>query len=273
MISVVYSSRNPGEAGVKSVLSVLRSIPRDGEVVFFLDPSNDSSESILSNISDRRFHLITSSSRVGFAEGLNEAIRQAKGEFIARIDADDYCLPWRWRYQAKKMTSLDIHFGSIIHKFSYAGLPLYIPHYPVQLNSDEFNLILTKINPGFHPAAMFRKSVFTALGGYANTLSEDYDFWLRAANSGFRIERGLVPVTIYRHHPSQATATSNWQEMVLTTERILQGQSDLRAYLVKNGLSPKEIWKRLLDKSPVAAIEFRTVAENFRNSADLDRKA
>lgn len=257
MISVIYSARDPGNYGFESVKSTLKSLPEDSEVVFFLDPSSDDSENLLSSIADKRFRLIRSESKLGFANGLNIAAEESKGEFIARLDADDISFPWRWNYQLKRMQRTDIHFGSLIHQFGIGRLSFFLPHYPVHLNSSDFKLLASEANPGFHPAAMFRRNVYFELGGYSQALAEDYDFWLRASNSGYVLERGLVPVTLYRHHANQATRQSGWEDRVMNEEDVLLQRKKLWSNLQGEGIDVRKRLIKLAVKSPISLIEFR----------------
>lgn len=259
MISVIYSAVNPGKLGFESAKSTLKSLPEDSEIVFFLDPSSDDSEKLLGSIVDKRFRLIKSERNLGFANGLNIAAEESRGDFIARLDADDISFPWRWNYQLKHMQRTDIHFGSLLHQFSKGKFSLFVPHYPVHLNSSEFKLLASEANPGFHPAAMIRRSVFLDLGGYSQALSEDYDFWLRAANAGYVLERGLVPVTVYRHHANQATRQSGWEDRVMNEGNILFQRRQLWSKLERDGMDIKRTLIELAVRSPMSLIEFRRV--------------
>jgi glycosyltransferase involved in cell wall biosynthesis len=239
------------------VLTALRQLPRNAELIFYLDPSSDGSEKYFLSIRDERFKLITSDRKSGFSQGLNIAIDESRGEFIARLDSDDLSLPWRWAYQQKKLKSVDVHFGSLLHQYQYGKMLILLPHYPVHLNSLEFSILATESNPGFHPAAMFRREVFESLGGYHDTLSEDYDFWLRALNLGYRFERGLVPVTLYRHHRNQATFQQDWELRVLSDPQIISQQEMLRNLLSEGDSNFLGYASKLANKQPLARLEFR----------------
>jgi glycosyltransferase EpsE len=264
LISVVYSAINPGHSGYKSVLTTLRQLPRKAELIFYLDPSLDGSKKYFDSIRDERFKLLTSDRKIGFSQGLNIAIEESRGEYIARLDADDFSLPWRWDYQLKRLKSVEVHFGSLLHHFKVGKLGILVPHYPVHLNPLEFSLVATESNPGFHPAAMFRREVFESVGGYRDVLSEDYDFWLRAVNHGYRLERGLIPVTIYRHHKNQATFQQEWELRVLSDPHIVEGQDILRKLLLERGVNIRDYASKLALRQPLALLEFRKTYAKIR---------
>ena len=255
MFSVVISALNPGPLVRRAVMSCLRSMPNDAELVFHLDPSNDDSTYLLQAITDKRFRLVQTMERLGFAGGLNFAIDQSKHDLIARIDADDIALPWRWRYQVPKMRNLDLHFGSLLHLYKLASLPIVLPHYPVSLNTQEFAAVSRYQNPGFHPAAMFNRQAFLEVGGYRNALAEDYDLWLRMLAAGKKVSRGLLPVTIYRHHHTQATAGRSWELRVSEDRWVRESQEMLIASF--DGDLSKKTLRCLLIRQPWSWLEFR----------------
>lgn len=257
MISVAMSAINPGKMGVSAIRSCLASLPENSEVLLHLDPGEDGQRELLRRIKNPKFRLIETEEKQGFAQGLNLAISEAKFEFIARIDADDLALPWRWRYQLAGIRKADFHFGSLMHLFRVFELPVLIPHFPVSLNSKEFAAVASHRNPGFHPAAMFRKSAFLELGGYRPALAEDYDLWLRASSGGYRIYRGRLPVTVYRHHPSQATAQPDWDDLVEKDPLIAESKRRNEFAFEGLGLSESCVIKKLKVAQPLARLEFR----------------
>ena len=257
MISVVLSAINPGLLGYKAVMSCLRSLPIDSEVILHLDPSEERECARVRSIADRRFRLIETAERVGFAEGLNLAISEAKFNLIARHDADDIALPWRWRYQVQKMSELDFHFGSMLHLYKTHGVPLIFPHFPVFLTHDEFAAVATFQNPGFHPAVMFKRDSFLEVGGYRNAVAEDYDLWLRMLAAGKRVRRDLLPVTLYRHHPTQSTANPDWERKVELDPLIRESRGALSRQLPYRKTEP--ILKKLFRRQPLSTIEFRRI--------------
>lgn len=259
MFSVVISALNPGRLVHRAVMSCLRGMPHDAELVFHLDPSTDDSTYILGAIRDRRFRLVQTTERLGFAGGLNFAIDQARHELIARMDADDISLPWRWRYQVPKMRNLDLHFGSLLHLYKLASLPIVLPHYPVSLNTREFAAVARYKNPGFHPSAMFTRQAFLEVGGYRPALAEDYDLWLRMLAAGKRVSRGLLPVTIYRHHPAQATAGGSWEVRVNEDRWVRESKQRLIASFDRD--FSKKTLRKLSILQPFSRLEFRRLSE------------
>ena len=237
--------------------SCLDSLPRGSEVVFHLDPSVDDSSHLLQRIKDPRFTLIETSERLGFSEGLNFAIENSKNSLIARLDADDIALPWRWQVQLRAMRDLDLHFGSLLHYFPERRVAKLIPGYPVRLQGSQFSLLTMWRNPGFHPSAMLTRDLFSELGGYRKAIAEDYDLWLRAVACGARIRRDSLPVTVYRHHGKQATADPLWEDRVSRDPLVIESKNNVAKFLgFEKGTSvvPTSL---LRSRNPFFFMEFR----------------
>ncbi len=239
-------------------MSCLRSLPIEAEVVLHLDPSDPLKTEALRRIDDPRLRILETQERLGFAQGLNFAVSQAKHELIARIDADDIALPWRWNYQVQQIAGVDVHFGSMLHLFHLGKLPVLIPHYPVALEPREFGAVALHQNPGFHPAALFRRSAFNEVGGYRESVAEDYDLWLRLLHAGKDIRRGLLPVTIYRHHEHQATASSDWEQRVSDDPLIREAKRQLEEGFSSS--SSSLVLTRLFTRNWFANREFRRIS-------------
>lgn len=255
---------NPPASAVRSIASALRNMPSGSEVVLHVDPSDPQSVQQFRALQTKGLNLVLSSEKVGFAEGLNLAIRQARHELIARLDVEDYSYPWRWSHQISKMKTVDFHFGGLAHKITKRSLSL--PGYPVKLRTEEFAILSLFRNPGFHPAAMFRKSAFLDLGGYRTAMAEDYDFWLRALAAGYIFERGFLPVTRYVRHFGQATSQSDWAERVEEDLLIIESKTALKAKLSEAGIDKNLVLERLFKEQPIAKIEFRDVRKTWRRT-------
>lgn len=160
----------------------------DWECILCDDGSTDDTYSVAEYLcqQDPRLHLIRNIKNQGLAFTLNRCLSKASGEYIARMDGDDRCLPERFALQS---SFLDNHPNySIVSawmecfdsKGSYG-----IVRYPAEPCLQQF----IYRSPFCHASAMIRKNALEQVNGY-QTLDkvsrvEDYDLWIRMYESGY----------------------------------------------------------------------------------------
>jgi glycosyltransferase involved in cell wall biosynthesis len=104
-ISVILPVYNAQSYLRESIDSILNQSFQDFELIMINDGSTDSSLSIMESYTDQRIRIINQTN-AGLPVSLNRAIAQAQGQYLARQDADDICLPERL---AKQFAYLDTH--------------------------------------------------------------------------------------------------------------------------------------------------------------------
>ncbi|MCX9132803.1 glycosyltransferase [Aeromonas veronii] len=142
---------------------------------------------------------------------LNFALNEAKGEYIARMDADDISLPNRLLRQVE---FLDEHKDISVVGSSYYLIDEDDKCYSlIQANTSPVS-IYNKFPLGTllcHPSVMMRRLDVLSVGGYCyGFFAEDYDLWLRLiAKNKYCISNIDEPLIQYRVHTNQATGTTN----------------------------------------------------------------
>ncbi len=124
---------------------------------------------------------------MGLANSLNNCLKISKGEYIARMDADDISMLDRFEKQVK---FLDNHpdyaiVGGNAELFDESGTysQRIMPEYP-----QKENLLFGTIF--IHPSIMVRKDILLKMNGYRvdkeTARCEDYDLWLRMYANGYK---------------------------------------------------------------------------------------
>lgn len=124
----------------------------------------------------------------GLANALNIGISAANYSIIARMDADDICFSDRFEKQINYLinNNIDVLGGQML-EFEVDKNSI-ISKREVPLDHDSIVKRMKFLNPFSHPTMIFKKEVFTKLGGYnVNVFPEDYDFFVRAYLNGFKL--------------------------------------------------------------------------------------
>ena len=179
-ISVILSVYNGEKYLREAIESILNQTFGDFEFIIVNDGSTDSSREIIQSYNDKRIKILNNEKNIGLTRSLNKALKQARGKYIARQDADDISLPNRFKEQIKYFfehpevallgTSIYIidEYGKIVGK-------------KIALKNPGNELL--KTNQFSHGSVMFKKEVINRLGGYNELFiyRQDYELWLRTA--------------------------------------------------------------------------------------------
>ena len=186
-LSVLMPARNEEKTILGAVRSVLVQLTEGDELIVFDDSSSDGTLSKLKTIKDKRLRIIRGETQIGTSAAANLLNQAATNSLVAKLDADDYALPGRFRFQRSEMDkkNLDFHFGCSLLK---RGLVI-LPQPPKKLNSIEIANRLVIDNPLTNSTMMARKEVIDELGGYPEGSRQDYSLWLRAALVNKSMER------------------------------------------------------------------------------------
>ncbi|MEM6361783.1 MAG: glycosyltransferase [Bacteroidota bacterium] len=194
LVSVVLPVHNGDKTILRAVNSILAQTLANWELVIINDGSTDQTLKRLVNINETRLKVV-SLPHSGIAKALNFGLKMARGKYIARMDADDECLPHRLE---KQVAFLDqhphvglvacqtVHVGSSDQE----GYRRHIAWTNELFSPDEIYHARFQDAPFAHPSVMFRKSLFYQYGGYSETnVPEDFELWLRWFHAGIRMQK------------------------------------------------------------------------------------
>lgn len=160
LISIGMSLYNCESTIERTICSVLNQTHDNWELLIFDDGSNDDTLEIVRQFNDSRIRVFAFRKNKGLPFRLNQAVRESRGEFFARIDGDDIIFPERLEKQLlflKKNPDVDL-VGSRVIIFNELGQP--IGSYPFRGNHED---ICNRFWSGFylpHPTWMGRVKWF-----------------------------------------------------------------------------------------------------------------
>lgn len=208
-VSVLLPVYNGEKFLGEAIDSILNQTFRDFELLVLLEyGSNAASRDIIENKkADERVRVIENKeTKLGLAESLNLGMKAAKGQYIARMDADDISLPKRFEKQVKYLDSHpDIVMCGTAMRGLYDDGHTDDRGYFTDAGSIRFECMLG--NPFGHPTVMWRREAFLQENlFYRNTpYSEDFELWKRVVER-FPCANLKECLLIYRLHGESASA-------------------------------------------------------------------
>lgn len=217
LISVIMPCFNAAPYVTEAVESALGQSHGNVELIVVDDGSDDGSQAILSGLAAKhpgRLHLLHTSRR-GPYPARNLGLKQAKGEFIAFLDADDWWLP---DTLAKLYSALAEHGADL----SYCGWQNVgegiqsAPHVPPAYEEEDPVAHFVRTCPWPIHAALVKRSIVDRLGGFSERrfASMDYDFWLRTLALTRRIKRVPEVLAFYRWHNLGQVSAVKWRQVL-----------------------------------------------------------
>ncbi|MBD5366533.1 MAG: glycosyltransferase family 2 protein [Bacteroides sp.] len=205
MISVVIPLYNKEAQVGKTLKSILNQTFQDYEIVIVNDGSTDNSVDVVRNYSDPRIRLINQPNG-GVSSARNRGIQEARGEYIALMDADDEWLP----NYLKTQIELTLQFPTckvfaVNYKFrDHNGRESYTQINKLPFPGDRgiltnyFEVAACSNPPICSISIMASKDAFLSIGGFPLGIKsgEDLLTWARLA-ARYNIAYCSKPVAIF----------------------------------------------------------------------------
>lgn len=197
-ISVVMSSYNDASFIKEAISSVLNQSYEDFEFIIVENGSTDNSLQILTDIRDPRLSVTIFPVNKGSVVGMNAAITQATGKYVALLNSDDYFLPDKLRIQVQYLDShpaIGAVFG-MCHLITEEGITHPDPNHGEFFRhrhldrSGYLRYFFFNGNCLCHPTAMIRRDLISRIGLFDIRLRRmpDFDYWIRILlNSDFAV--------------------------------------------------------------------------------------
>lgn len=227
----------------ESIDSVLAQTYKDFEFLIINDGSTDGTKKILDQYSqrDKRIRVVSNLKNLGLAKALNIGLREAKGAYIIRTDADDISLPFRIEKQLSFMKSHP--------QYSVAGswFKLLKENKKAEIIKTETDskLIMKNLyyqNQLAHPTVIYKKKDIMSVGGYSEQYqyAQDYALWFSLLPKYALVNIPEVLV-VYRLNENSSSMKFN-KEQFFCHERIRKNNY-FKAVLLTRG---KVFWNSFL---------------------------
>jgi glycosyltransferase involved in cell wall biosynthesis len=259
LVSVILSCFNCEKYVESAVDSIRNQTYKNLEILITDDCSTDCSYTILKRLAekDSRIILMRNEVNLKLAKNLNKMIAIAKGEYIARMDADDISLPDRIE---KQVLWLENHpdygiLGTDAWRINDNGNKTLSGKIPV--TNEEINRAKYYINPFYHPSVMFRGNIIKNFKYNEDlVVTEDYELWfsILEKNKGFNLKQKLLLYRDYsestsnmRKNKQQAELIRIFSENVTNHDTLLAEQYVCGFFLRNKRINSDELNRLLLN--------------------------
>lgn len=268
-VSVLLPVHNGSEHLRAAVESVLEQTFSDFELLIVDDCSSDDSVSIVEGYPDPRIRLVRNERNLGQVETLNRGLAAARGQYVARMDQDDVCLPARFERQVALLDA-EPQVGVVASWMDFvdpSGRVLWKLRDVVDDYCAFVYLILVNRLPLAHPTVMFRRRLVLELGGYDPSvhLAEDQDLWRRIALA--HQEARVVKEVLFRYRVHEGQQSQ--QRLAEQNENNLEALE--RFVAAVSARMPARLTRLLLTGDETFWRECSSRADAQRLAASLER--
>lgn len=193
--------------------SILHQTFSEFEFIIVDDASTDATPEIIRRFAaqDERITTFRNETNQNLCVTLNRALDAASGEYVARMDADDWSYPDRLQ---KQVAFMDVNPDVVISGGSMVVCDEELEEKNVRryhLTDSEIRRKLFRYSPFSHPTIIFRTEAARRVNGFDPALfsAEDYDFYFRIGTQGLfaNLNDTLVKLRTHSGSISQRLAT------------------------------------------------------------------
>ncbi|EPP1664199.1 glycosyltransferase family 2 protein [Proteus mirabilis] len=209
LISVIMPAYNVEEWINESIDSILNQTITNLELIVVDDCSTDNTYNLIKSqaIKDNRIKLFKNEKNSKICKTLNFALKQAKGQYIARIDSDDIAIPDRLEKQLIYLNKKNLDLvGSQMVAIDEHNNKLSCSKLPTGFFINKTKYLASPITHIW----LCKKEIYDSLNGYRNIpYAEDYDFVLRALDFGYKCDNHPDALMFIRHRDGNTATTAS----------------------------------------------------------------
>jgi glycosyltransferase involved in cell wall biosynthesis len=219
LVSVLMPYRDAGDTIEEAARSVLAQEGVEIELVAVDDGSRDGGPARMRALAggDARVRLVATGAGGerrggGIVAALARGLAEARGEVVARMDADDVALPGRLAAQVRFLDR-DARLGAVGIRVSPLGacgegMRLYIEWQNALVTPEDHAREIFVESPLCHPSVALRREALLDTGGWRDCAwAEDYDLWLRLDARGWKLAKVPDVGLLWRQRTGRATFT------------------------------------------------------------------
>ncbi len=180
-VSIIIPTYNHGEYIGNCIESIISQTYINWEAIVVNNNSTDNTVEIIKNYNDKRISIINIDNKGIIAKSRNLGIKNAKGDYIAFLDSDDWWYPKKLDVvMANKGTADFIYHHLDIYK---NGIKTNKKHRVRSLKSPVFEDLMINANAITNSSVVVKKNILLKAGSLSEDLElkavEDYDLWLK----------------------------------------------------------------------------------------------
>jgi CMP-N-acetylneuraminic acid synthetase len=232
-VTVYVLCYNYGRFLADAIESVRSQVFPDWELIILDDGSTDNTQEVLDRFrDDPRIRMLANKGHHGLRGSANRCIRESRGKFVLRLDADDllhpHCLDAFW-HEATRSPDVSVFFSDYYY-IDEAGDVLGVEAFRDGERASTF--------PPHGSGSFVRKDTFERIGFYdelldtviAGAASHGQELWLKVRRAGLLVQHVPLPLFLYRQHGPSVSSDAG---------RLIRAQGQVKRRLARE-LAEKE---------------------------------
>lgn len=219
LVSVCINSYNSSKYMLDTINSVINQTYKNLQIIVLDDCSTDNTVDIVKSIDDERIEIHSTYKNSVYTYAYNESLKYVKGEYVARLDADDLFTPEKIEKQVKFLEE-NKEYGACFTKVQVIDEDGNTGSADLQnlqkvfdfdncTRAEMYRHFYDNSNRLCHSSSLIRTSVMKTVGDYDVTLYNvhDFDYWMRLITI-CPIYIIPEPLTLYRSGGASSENTS-----------------------------------------------------------------
>jgi len=223
-VTVLMAVYNGGEYLKHSIASVVNQSFRDFEFLIINDCSTDNTVEIIESFHDPRIVIHTNEKNLGQTKSLNVGLRLAKGDYVARIDADDVAFP-QWLEQ--QVFAIEAHPDHTVISVHAVVIDENNRCQKLSQGPEDMGIIIMRSflrSPINHVGSIMEKKKILEHGGYDERfkLAADYDLWINLEKNNCKITTTPQFLMAIRSHSESVSQLGRNSVAIVEVEEIMR---------------------------------------------------